>query len=128
MTTQLTLGDLGDLIEQTERPQTILNMPVSLIPQADTDIPDLSSYDKIIVYFSGGKAREIVKSFENLNYAKKWARGRGHTGEDNLGLTSYPPLAYVAVVIGDLVYNPRFSKNIRADVRRLINAQPPNHF
>jgi tRNA(Ile)-lysidine synthase TilS/MesJ len=41
---------LGDLIEQTQRPQTILNLPVSPIPQ-----PNLTSYDKIIVYFSGGK-------------------------------------------------------------------------
>ncbi len=59
------------------------------------------------------ETREVVKSVENLNYAKKWARGRGHTGEDDPGLTSYPPIAYVADDNGDLIYNPRFSKNIR---------------
>ncbi len=74
------------------------------------------------------ETREIVKSVENLSYAKKWARGKGHTGEDNPGLTSYPPLAYVANDDGDLVYNPRFGKNIRSDVSGLINAQPSNHF
>jgi hypothetical protein len=74
------------------------------------------------------ETREIVKSFEKLAVAKRWARGRGHTGEDDPGLTSYPPLAYVANDDGDLVYNPRFGKNIRADVGGLINAQPPNHF
>ncbi len=71
---------------------------------------------------------EIVKSVENLNYTKKWARGRGHTGEDNPGLTSYPPLAYVADANGDLVYNPRFSKRISDEAAGLINAQPSNHF
>lgn len=44
--TQLTLSGL---IKQTQRPQTILNAPASLTT------PDLASYDKIIVYFSGGK-------------------------------------------------------------------------
>jgi hypothetical protein len=74
------------------------------------------------------ETREVVKSVGNLNYAKKWARGRGHTGEDDPGLTSYPPIAYVADDNGDIVYNPRFGKNIRVDVGGLINAQPPNHF
>ena len=44
-----------DTIEQIGRPQTILSMPVSLSPPTSTDAPDLTSYDKIIVYFSGGK-------------------------------------------------------------------------
>lgn len=70
---------------------------------------------------------EVIKSVENLNYAKNWARGCGHTGEDDPGLTSYPPLAYVADDNGDLVYNPRFGKRI-SEVAGLINAQPPNHF
>lgn len=74
------------------------------------------------------ETKEVVKSVENLNYAKKWARGRGHTGEDIPGLISYQPIAYVADDNGDLVYNPRFSKNIRSDVGGLINAQPSNHF
>jgi hypothetical protein len=74
------------------------------------------------------ETKEIVNSFEKLAVAKRWARGRGHTGEDDPGLTSYPPLAYVANDDGDLVYNPRFGKNIRAEVGELINAQPSNHF
>jgi hypothetical protein len=74
------------------------------------------------------ETREVVKSFEKLAIAKRWARGRGHTGEDDPGATSYPPLAYVANDDGDLVYNPRFGKNIRADVSGIINAQPSNHF
>lgn len=41
---------LGDLIEQTQHPQTILNAHIAIFPQ-----PYLRSYDKIIVYFSGGK-------------------------------------------------------------------------
>lgn len=72
--------------------------------------------------------REIVRSFEKLAVAKRWARGHGHTGEDSPGLTSYPPIAYVANSAGECVYNPRFGKNIRSDVGGLINAQPPNHF
>ena len=72
--------------------------------------------------------KEVVRTFEKLAIAKRWARGRGHTGEDDPGLTSYPPLAYVANDVGELVYNPRFGKKIRADVGGLINAQPSNHF
>jgi hypothetical protein len=74
------------------------------------------------------ETREVVRSFEKLAVAKRWARGQGHTGEDDPGLTSYPPIAYVADDNGDLVYNPRFGKNIRSDVGGLINAQPSNHF
>jgi hypothetical protein len=74
------------------------------------------------------ETREVVKSVANLNYAKKWARGRGHTGEDDPCLTGYPPIAYVADDNGDIIYNPRFSKKLKAEVSGLINAQPSNHF
>ncbi len=87
------------------------------------------SVSKIAMYHvTLWETREIVKSVKNFNYAKGWARARGHTGEDNSGLTGYPPLAYVANDDGYLVYNPRFGKNIRADARGLIDAQPSNHF
>lgn len=74
------------------------------------------------------ETKEVVKSFEKLAFARRWARRAGHTGEDNSGSTSYPPLAYVADDNGNLVYNPRFSKNIGLEAGGLINAQPSNHF
>jgi len=46
---------------------------------------------------------------EELKTAKSVCRKLGHTGEDNPGLTSYPPVAFVADDEG-LVYNPRFKK------------------
>ena len=72
--------------------------------------------------------RQVVYSFEKLAIAKRWARGMGHTGEDDPLFTSYPPIAYVADDAGDLVYNPRFGKRIGDSVSGLINAQPANHF
>ena len=64
-----------------------------------------------VTYWDTG---EIYRSFENLARAKKYARGLGHTGEDNPILTSYPPIAYVANDDGEVVYNPYFGKNITA--------------
>lgn len=51
--------------------------------------------------------REVIKSFSKLSEAKKYCRGLGH-GEANYILTSYPPLAFVGDMNGDLVYNPYF--------------------
>ncbi len=101
-----------------------------ITPALDPDYQKWLEADKTNTMFhiTLWETREVVKSVKNLNYAKKWARGRGHTGEDNPGLTGYPPIAYVADDNGDLVYNPRFGKNIRSDVGGLINAQPSNHF
>lgn len=71
---------------------------------------------------------EILYEFEKLAIAKKYARGKGHTGEDHPFLTGYPPIARVTNEAGEVVYNPRFSKCISADVGGLINAQPAGHF
>jgi hypothetical protein len=79
-------------------------------------------------YVTNWDTKEVVYQFEKLAIAKRYARGMGHTGEDNPGLTGYPPIAYVANEAGECVYNPRFSKRIRSDVGELINAQPSNHF
>lgn len=119
----------------------LLDLPLDWQEEAaDSDIDTLHTANTIseIADFLASKierfhvtlweTREVVKSFEKLAVAKRWARGHGHTGEDSPGLTSYPPLAYVANDAGELVYNPRFGKNIRADAGGLINAQPPNHF
>ncbi|MHC4489893.1 MAG: hypothetical protein ACYSW7_12100 [Planctomycetota bacterium] len=85
--------------------------------------------DKIeYFYVISWETREVFSKWEKLAVAKRWCRGMGHTGEDNPGLTGYPPIAYVANKAGECVYNPRFGKNIRADVGSLINAQPSNHF
>ncbi len=35
--------------------------------------------------------QKTIKSFEKLGLAKRYARGQGHTGEDNPMLTGYPP-------------------------------------
>lgn len=79
-------------------------------------------------YVINWETREVLSKWEKLAVAKRWCRGQGHTGEDNSMLTSYPPIAYVANEAGELIYNPRFGKNIRSDVGSFINAQPPNHF
>ncbi len=57
-----------------------------------------------------------------------FSRGKGHTGEDDPHLTSYPPIAYLADNDGLLVYNPRFSKQISATVAGLINSLPSDYF
>lgn len=72
--------------------------------------------------------RKIYREFKSLGVAKRWCRGLGHTGEDNPGLTGYPPIAYVADIDGLCVYNPRFSKRVSESAGGLINAQPSSHF
>lgn len=79
-------------------------------------------------YVTSWDTRKVFYEFEKLAIAKRYARGMGHTGEDNPGLTGYPPIAYVANEAGECVYNPRFGKNIRSDIGGLINAQPPSNF
>ena len=71
---------------------------------------------------------EVVREFEKLAIAKRYARGAGHTGEDHPHLTGYPPVAYVANEEDEVVYNPRFSKRIRDEVSGLIDAQPASYF
>ena len=39
--------------------------------------------------------QKVMYTFEKLATAKRYARGAGHTGEDNPGLRGYPPIAYV---------------------------------
>ena len=58
---------------------------------------------------------KVLYEFDKLAIAKKYARGQGHTGEDNEFLTSYPPIAYVwDVELNGCCYNPRFGKLISA--------------
>jgi len=64
---------------------------------------------------------KIISSHEKLAIAKRYARGMGHTGEDNPNLTGYPPICFVADDDGLLVYNPRFGKKINSNVGGLIN-------
>jgi hypothetical protein len=66
--------------------------------------------------------QKIHRSFTKLGVAKRWCRGLGHTGEDDPGLTGYPPIAFVANDDGECVYNPRFSKNISAAAGAIINS------
>jgi hypothetical protein len=47
---------------------------------------------------------------EELKDAKKVCRELGHTGENNVMLTGYPPIAFVADSENEVVYNPRFKK------------------
>ena len=79
-------------------------------------------------YVTSWETGKIFNEWEKLAVAKRWARGHGHTGEDHPILNGYPPIAYVADENGRVVYNPHFSKNLRAKYGGLINAQPPNHF
>ena len=65
---------------------------------------------------------EVYRSFEKLAIAKKYARGLGHTGEDDPFLTGYPPIAYVSNDRGECVYNPRFSKRISSSVGSILNS------
>lgn len=71
---------------------------------------------------------EILHADLPLGLAKRYARGEGHTGEDNPILTGYPPIAYVADRDGNIVYNPHFGKRLGAAVAGFINAQPSSHF
>lgn len=52
---------------------------------------------------------KILSEWEKLATAKSECRKLGHTGEDNYGLTGYPPIAFVSDGEG-CVYNPRFKK------------------
>lgn len=63
-----------------------------------------------------------------LGLAKRYARGQGHTGEDNPMLTGYPPIAFVADDNGNCVYNPRFGKQISTGTGCLINALESDWF
>ena len=65
---------------------------------------------------------KIHRSFDKLAIAKKYARGLGHTDEDNSGLTGYPPIAFVANDAGECVNNPRFSKRIGSTVGSIVNS------
>ena len=65
---------------------------------------------------------EVYYEFSKLAIAKRYCRGMGHTGEDNELFTSYPPIAFVANDRGELVYNPRFGKNISSSVGSLVNS------
>ena len=78
-----------------------------------------------VVRWDTGK---VTHEFEKLAIAKRYARGAGHTGEDHPFLTGYPPVAHVQNEEGKCVYNPRFSKRIKAEVGGLIDAQPATHF
>jgi hypothetical protein len=71
---------------------------------------------------------EITRSFFSLAIAKKYARGAGHTGEDDPLLTGYPPIAYVADDEGYCVYNPRFGKRISDAAGGIINSLPSDYF
>ena len=73
-----------------------------------------------VTYWETGK---IYRSFERLAIAKKYARGLGHDGKDVEIFTGYAPIAYVADDNGDLVYNPRFGKNISSSVGALVVSQ-----
>jgi len=64
--------------------------------------------------------KKVIRSFKSLGVAKRWCRGQGHTGEDNSGLTGYPPIAFVANDNGECVYNPRFSKRISAAAGAIV--------
>ena len=79
-------------------------------------------------YVKSWDTDEILYEFKTLAMARRYARGCGHTGEDNAALTAYPPIAYVANEAGECVYNPHFSKTIGSAVGGLINAQPSDHF
>ena len=68
------------------------------------------------------ETQKIYRSFNKLGVAKRWARGLGHTGEDNPGLTGYPPIAFVANDIGECVYNPRFGKLISSAAYSIVNS------
>ena len=70
--------------------------------------------------------RKVYKSFEKLSIAKKYARGLGHTGEDNPLLTGYPPVAYVCNDLGECEYNPRFGKRISSAVGDAFTSMDDN--
>jgi len=72
-----------------------------------------------VVFWDTGK---VYRKFKALPIAKRYARGLGHTGEDNPYLTGYPPVAYVANDAGECVYNPRFGKNIASSVGAIVNS------
>jgi hypothetical protein len=72
--------------------------------------------------------RQIIKSFEKLALAKRYARGQGHTGDNDPAFTCYSPVAYVANDAGDCVYNPRFGKAISAEVGAHVNSRLSDWF
>ena len=68
---------------------------------------------------------KVLYEFDKLAIAKKYARGQGHTGEDNPMLTGYPPIAFVwDVELDGCCYNPRFGKNISSELAGLVNSRP----
>ena len=72
--------------------------------------------------------RRIIKSFEKLAIAKRYARGQGHDGIDDPAFTGFGPIAYVANDAGDCVYNPRFGKTISAEVGAHVNSRSSDWF
>jgi len=71
----------------------------------------------------------VIKEFDILRRAQNCAKLQGHTGEDIEIFTGYPPIAYVwdtDPAHDGIVYNPRFSKRIGAQVGGLINSVSSN--
>lgn len=56
------------------------------------------------------KDDRVIGMTDDIERARREARGQGHTGEDWPNTTWYPPVAYVANGAGECVYNPRFHK------------------
>jgi hypothetical protein len=70
--------------------------------------------------------RQIIKSFEKLAVAKRYAKGQGHAGIGN-GVY-FSPVAYVANDAGDVVYNPVFKVAISAEVGAHVNSRSSDWF
>lgn len=56
------------------------------------------------------KTREVLRSFELLNSAKRYCRELGYTENNNPMFVNHSPIAYVQNSDGECVYNPRFKK------------------
>ena len=78
----------------------------------------------MMFYVKSWDTDEVLSEHTNLPMARRYCRGRGHTGEGNGAY--YLPVAYVANEAGELVYNPRFSMNIGRHVGGVINANDDN--
>ena len=61
-------------------------------------------------YIIDWDTKKVIGAYEKLTTAKRKCRALGHTGEDNSLLTGFPPVAYVANINGEVIYNPRFAK------------------
>ena len=71
---------------------------------------------------------EVIYEFTKLATARRYARGLGHTGEDDPKLTGYPPIVFVANEKGECVYNPRFAKSVSPAVSGWMNLQNADSF